>query len=111
MIEVVGPPKNEGILTVSMTNGPKMFQTSIGAFISSLISFTVDDVFWGDLFISAKGFFMMGSHKWNRVSIFLKSNIKGFNVCRILINWETNSLNLKIDMKIVSLIQYFLSIY
>ena len=56
MICMVGLPKNEGIITGFMPNGPNMFQTTTGASISGLISFTVDDVFWGELFLSPKGF-------------------------------------------------------
>ena len=37
--------KKKGTLIGFITNGSKMFQTSIGAYISCIISVTVDDVF------------------------------------------------------------------
>ena len=53
-------PKKEGTLTLFMPNGPKMLQTSTESSISDITSFTVDDIFWGDLFLSPKGFFILG---------------------------------------------------
>ena len=42
-----------------------MLQTSTGASISDLISFTVDDIFWGELFLSPEGF-LYWVMKWKR---------------------------------------------
>jgi len=42
-----------------MPNGPKRFQTSIGASISGLVSFIVNDVF-GASFFSAQSAFYIG---------------------------------------------------
>ena len=54
VIEAVSSAKSEGILAGFMPNGPKIFQTSIGASISGLISFAGDGCFFGASFFSAQ---------------------------------------------------------
>ena len=45
---------------VIIRNGPKMLQASTGASICDLISFTVDGIIWGELFLSLKSFLYWG---------------------------------------------------
>ena len=59
MIEAIGPPKSESILTRFMLNGPKRFQTSIGR-LFLVLTFYSRRCFLGQAFSQSKRLFIMG---------------------------------------------------
>ena len=102
------PAKNEGTLTGFMPNFPKMLQTSTWAPISDLISFTVDEIFWGKLLLSPEGFLYW--IKWNVLTyaddIFhIDPSLKGLQKFIDILGESIKNISPKINVKNLNIVK------